>query len=92
MVAGFVDTWQETADLIPSLRSLFGKRKGMIVGGAETNKNNIKPVLQKQMFVNLKSLQIMTVGPYIRCFSDLVFFSRSWCTKKNYLKPKTKQP
>lgn len=26
--------WHETADLIPSLSNLFGKRKGMMVGGA----------------------------------------------------------
>ena len=28
--------WQETADLIPSLSNLLGKRKGMMVGGAVT--------------------------------------------------------
>ena len=29
--------WHETADLIPSLSNLLGKRKGMMVGGAETS-------------------------------------------------------
>ena len=28
--------WQDTADLMPSLRSLLGNRNGMMVGGAES--------------------------------------------------------